>query len=248
MLSWLKTHPFAVEAFFDYSLVLTFAVPQAELQALLPEPLVPDTFADGWGFLAVALVQTRQLRPKGFPGWLGQDFFLMGYRAFVRYPSPTGKRLRGLYILRSETDKKRMSVLGNVFTHYQYHTTDIAEQETAGRLTIQSRQSDFQVTLAPPGTEAEVALPAGSPFATWAEARRFAGPLPFTFSVDAGSPRMLIVEGVRQHWQPQPVAVESCHVGFLNQLNLSSMVLANAFVVRNVPYHWKKGRTELWSR
>ena len=59
---------------------------------------------------------------------------------------------------------------------------------------------------------------------------------------------MLIVEGVREHWQPQPVAVESCHVGFLEQLHFSEMRLANAFAVRDVPYSWKKGRTEQWRR
>ena len=246
MLSWLKTHPFAVEAFFEHSLVLTFAAPRAEIQALLPAPLVADTFADDWGFLAVALVQTRQLRPKGFPGWLGHDFFLIGYRVFVRYPSPTGKRLRGLYILRSETDKKGMTALGNLFTHYRYHTIDLEQTETAGHRTVQSHRADFHVTLAPPGPE--VLLPAQSPFTTWQEAWRFAGPLPFTFSAEPNSDRMLIVEGVRQHWEPQPVAVEGHHVGFFDRLNFSQLVLANAFALHNVPYHWKKGRTERWTR
>ena len=244
MLAWLKTHPFPVEAFFEHSLVLTFAVPKSELAALLPAPLVPDTFDDDWGFLAVALVQTRHLRPKGFPAWLGQDFFLIGYRAFVRYPSPTGKRLRGLYILRSETDKTRMTALCNVFTHYQYHTVDIAQQQTAGRLRIASQQAGFHVTLAPPAPD--VALPPHSPFATWAEARRFAGPLPFTFSADTATGRMLIVEGVREHWQPQPVAVESYQAGFFEQLGFSQLRLANAFAVRDISYSWKKGRTEQW--
>jgi hypothetical protein len=245
MLSWLKTHPFAVEAFFDRSLVLTFAAPAAEIQALLPAPLVPDTFQDEWGFVAVALVQTRQLRPKGWPAFLGHDFCLVGYRAFVRYITPAGKRLRGLYILRSETDRKHMELLGNVFTHYRYATTDIILAEDASGLLAASRQSDFHIKVAPPGPE--VALPAGSPFASWAEARRFAGPLPFTFSVEAAARRVVIIEGVRQHWQPEPVAIEQAHVGFLGQLPFSSLVLANAFMVRNVPYHWKKGRTEPWT-
>lgn len=244
MLAWLKTHPFPVEAFFEHSLVLTFAVPRAELAALLPAPLVPDTFTDEWGFLAVALVQTRQLRPKGFPAALGQDFFLIGYRAFVRYPSPTGKRLRGLYILRSETDKTRMTLLGNLMTHYRYHTVDITQQHTAGRRHIESLQADFHVTLASPS--ADVALPPHSPFTTWAEARRFAGPLPFTFSADGD--HMLIVEGVRKHWQPQSVAVASHHVGFLQKLGFSQLILANAFAVHDIPYSWKKGRTEQWRR
>ena len=244
MLSWLKTHPFAVEAFFDCSLVLTFAAPAAEIQALLPAPLVPDTWQDKWGFLAVALVQTRQLRPKGWPAWLGHDFCLVGYRAFVRYHTPAGKRLRGLYILRSETDRRHMELLGNLFTHYRYATTDISLTDDASGLLATSRQSDFRIKVAP--TSAEVALPAGSPFANWAEARRFAGPLPFTFSVEAAAQRVVIIEGVRQHWQPEPVAVEQAHVGFLAQLPISNLVLANAFLVREVPYHWKKGRAEQW--
>jgi len=244
MLSWLKTHPFAVEAFFNRSLVLTYAAPAAEIQALLPAPLVPDTWQDKWGFVAVALVQTRQLRPKGWPAWLGQDFCLVGYRAFVRYHTPAGKRLRGLYILRSETDRRHMELLGNLFTHYRYATTDISLTDDASGLLAASRQSDFHIKVAP--ASPAVALPAGSPFANWAEARRFAGPLPFTFSVEADARRVVIIEGVRQHWQPEPVAIEQAHVGFLSQLPLSSLVLANAFLVRNVPYHWKKGRAERW--
>jgi len=244
MLSWLKTHPFAVEAFFERSLVLTFAAPAAEIQALLPAPLVPDTWQDKWGFVAVALVQTRQLRPKGWPAMLGHDFCLVGYRAFVRYHTPAGKRLRGLYILRSETDRRHMELLGNLFTHYRYATTDISLTDDASGLLAASRQSDFRIKVAP--ASSEVALPAGSPFASWAEARRFAGPLPFTFSVEAAARRVVIIEGVRQHWQPEPVAIEQAHVGFLAQLPLSNLVLANAFLVRNVPYHWKKGRAEQW--
>ncbi|HET9505736.1 MAG TPA: DUF2071 domain-containing protein [Hymenobacter sp.] len=242
MLSWLKTHPFAVEAFFERSLVLTFAAPAAEVQALLPAPLVPDTWQNEWGFLAVALVQTRHLRPQGFPALLGQDFTLVGYRAFVRYVTPAAKRLRGLYILRSETDRRRMALLGNVFTHYGYVTTDINLTDANGGLTATSRQGDFQIQTTAPAPN--VALPVGSPFASWAEARRFAGPLPFTFSVEGE--RIIIIEGVREHWQPTPAAVAQAHVGFLQKLPLSQLVLANAFELRDVPYHWKKGRTERW--
>ncbi|RZK59334.1 MAG: hypothetical protein EOO59_07750 [Hymenobacter sp.] len=246
MLSWLKTHPFAVEAFFERSLVLTFAAPAAEIQALLPAPLVPDTWQDTWGFLAVALVQTRQLRPQGWPAFLGQSFCLVGYRAFVRYVTPAGKRLRGLYILRSETDQRRMALLGNLFTHYGYVTTDISlTSSRAGGLIAASQQGDFSIKTTAPGPD--IRLPASSPFASWAEARRFAGPLPFTFSVEAAARRVVIIEGVREHWQPEPVAVEQAHVGFLQQLPLSQLLLANAFLLREVPYQWKKGRTELWN-
>ena len=100
MFSFLKNHPFAVEAFFESSLVLTFAIPKEQVQKLIPECLELDTHNDKWAFIAVAMVQTKELRPKGFPKILGNDFFLIGYRVFVRYTNNAGKSLRGLYILK----------------------------------------------------------------------------------------------------------------------------------------------------
>src|SRR5688572_6346184 len=125
MFSFLKNHPFAVEAFFESSLVLTFAVSKEQLQNLIPECLELDTFDQKWAFVAAAMVQTEGLRPKGFPKIFGRNFFLIGYRVFVRYTDGAGKRARGLYILKSETDKKAMEFFGNIFTHYNYATTDI---------------------------------------------------------------------------------------------------------------------------
>jgi len=93
MLADLKKHPFAVEAFFESSLVFAFAVPKEEIQHLIPPCLTADTFDDKWAFIAVAMVQTKDLRPKGFPRILGNDFFLIGYRLFVRYINKAGRRL-----------------------------------------------------------------------------------------------------------------------------------------------------------
>ena len=131
MFSFLKNHPFAVEAFFESSLILSFAIPKEELQHLIPPCLELDTFNNTWAFIAVAMVQTKELRPKGFPKILGNNFFLIGYRIFVRYTNTAGKRLRGLYILKSATDKKKMEFLGNIFTHYNYTTTNIITRGNA---------------------------------------------------------------------------------------------------------------------
>ena len=244
MLSFLKDHPFAVSAHFDESLVLTFAAPKERLQPLLPECLTLDTFQDRYAFLAVALVQTRRLRPKGFPEFLGNDFFLAGYRLFVRYTTSAGKRLRGLYILRSETDKARMAFFGNLFTHYNYRTTDIAYERRGDSTEIRSRRSALQVRLS--DAEGPVSLPENSPFADWKEARRFAGPLPFTFTYEKEKGEVLIIEGVREHWDPEPVRVTGYNVGFLHELDLADLPLANAFRIRNIPYYWKKGKRDLW--
>ena len=147
MFRTLKDHPFAVAAHFKSSLVFTFAVPKEQLQDKIPECLTLDTFQDKYAFVAVAMVQTQNLRPKGFPKCMGNNFFLIGYRVFVRYTNTAGKRLRGLYILKSETDTKKMEFMGNIFTHYKYTTTDIKQEETEDTSSISSQKSGFSVTI-----------------------------------------------------------------------------------------------------
>jgi hypothetical protein len=245
MLSFLKNHPFPVEAFFESSLVLTFAIPKEQIQSIIPPCLELETFHDKSGFIAVAMVQTKHLRPKGFPKILGNDFFLIGYRVFVKYVNNAGKRLRGLYILKSETDKKEMEFFGNIFTHYKYTTTDIHHTKQNGTLEINSLSSDFKVIIDTSNKE-NIALPDDSPFSDWKEARRFAGPLPFTFTFNPETKRVLIIEGVRENWIPTPVSVIDYNFSFFDKMTLHDIHLANAFIIKNIPYYWKKGKIEQW--
>ncbi|MBS1569131.1 MAG: DUF2071 domain-containing protein [Bacteroidetes bacterium] len=243
MLDALKNHPFGVTAHLKRTVVLAFAVPRSELQKLLPPYLDLDVFQEEHGFLAVAMVETRRLRPMGFPEWAGLDFFLLGYRVFVRHVNVQGKRLRGLYILGSETDKRLMARLGNVFTHYGYAHKPIDRTYDTHRLSLRSKDGSMHVSITD-NPDIEEALPVGSPFADWKEARRYVGPLPFTFSYDAKRRRMLTVEGSRVNWTPRPVQVERWHFSFLDRFGFSDLRLANAFTMNDVPYQWKRGTLE----
>lgn len=245
MFANLKNHPFAIDASFDRSIVLTFSVEKERVQHLIPPCLQPDVYKDKWAFVAIAMVQTNDLRPAGFPKIFGNDFFFIGYRIFVRYINHAGKRLRGLYILQSETNSSTMQLLGDVFTRYHYKTTDIHQSDKSGKIQIKSYKSQFNVVLQ---TERpEVALPPNSPFDTWSDARKFAGPLPFTFSYLPKTSQVLIVEGVRESWIPKPIEVEEYDFKFLHSIGLADAPLANAFMIEKIDYHWRKGKLESWN-
>src|SRR5689334_8881523 len=119
MLAALRRHPIPIEAFFRYSLVLTYAFPREILRPFLPPGLTLDCYEES-AFLAIALVQTEHLRPVGLPSVLGRNFFLSGYRIFSRYTRNDGKVLRGLRIIRSDADSGLMVRFGNLLTHYRY--------------------------------------------------------------------------------------------------------------------------------
>jgi hypothetical protein len=134
--------------------------------------------------------------------------------------------------------------MGNIFTHYNYTTTDILQKENTGSKEISSAKSKFKVTI--DKSEENISLPENSPFTDWKEARRFAGPLPFTFTYNSNTKEVLIIEGVRQNWTPIPVRVIDYDFDFLKTIKPEDPVLANAFVIKNIPYYWKKGKIETW--
>ena len=239
----LHRHPFPVVARSERVVAVSFAFPVETLRPLVARGLESDAF-EGLGFVTVAMVWTRNLRPAGFPAFLGQDFFLAGYRIFTRLDDG-GRRLRGLQILRSETDQRRMVWMGNLMTHYHYRHVDVRIEKSDGRTRVKTSLADgtrsLDLTFAE-GDESSL-LPEGSPFRDWREARRFAGPMPFTFSAEEDG-AFVVIEGSRQDWVPRPVAVKDWQVGLFAETPLrgTEPILANAFSVSDVAYRWKRGR------
>lgn len=244
MLAGLRRHPIPIRALFRYSLVLTYAYPEEILRPLLPPGLTLDAYA-GNGFLAIALVQTEGLRPVGWPAALGRDVFLAGYRVFSRYRRPDGKVLRGLRILRSDTDNRLMVWGGNLLTHYRYRKCLVDCRWTRQTLQIEVRTPNAEADLTVRAFVDQTAEtpPPGSPFPDLTTARRYAGPLPFTFEYEPESDQMVIIEGVRENWNPKPVRVETGRCTFLegSPFQAAPARLANAFFLERVPYRWKRG-------
>jgi len=241
---FLKRHPFPVVARFERVVAVSFAFPEAVLRPLVPASLEIDTF-ENLGFVTVSLVWTRKLRPAGFPTFLGHDFFLAGYRIFTRFQDDSGHRLRGLKILQSETDKRAMVWLGNLMTAYNYRRVKVQIDESGSETRV--------ATFLPGGNRTlditfdavceNMNLPVGSPFKDWHTARRFAGPMPFTFSTENDG-TVVIIQGSRQEWVPRPIFVKNWAIALFDSDPFREItpVLANAFAIEGVSYRWQKGR------
>jgi DoxX-like family/Uncharacterized conserved protein (COG2071) len=238
----LRRHPFPVQAHFRECLTLTYALPPEILRPLLSPGLELETVG-GQGFVAVALVQTQALRPAGMPAAFGQDFFLAGYRIFTTFRTPGGRWLRGLRILRSDANRARMVSGGNLLTHYNYHRCASSVDTTGDRIRIAVSTADHTGDLRVTADLSKPALPAGSPFATLREARRFAGPLPFTFDFEAETNAIIAIQATRAGWRPQAVTVDVERVAFFDQPAFAGCtpVLAAAFHVADIDYRWERG-------
>jgi hypothetical protein len=240
--TWLRRHPIPIEAHLQDCLTLTYALPQHVLRPLIPPGLELETF-NGYGLIAVALVQTRSLRPAGMPELMGQDFFLAGYRVFTTFQRPDGVRVRGLRILRSDANRARMVIGGNLLTHYNYHRCESSVDAWGGGIRVNVRSHDGCADLDVYADLTAPLLPPESPFASVREARRFAGPLPFTFDYEPETHTMIAIHGRRTNWRPAPVAVKVGRLSFFDQAAFhgSEPILAAAFHLTAVNYRWERG-------
>jgi hypothetical protein len=247
MIHLLRRHPLSVRAHFDFVLSVTYAFPPATLFNFLPPGLRLDEW-NGLGFLAAAFVQTRGLRPVLFPKFAGRSYFFGGYRVFCRFATRGGKELRGLKIIRSDTDKKLMATVGNLLAHYNYHLADVDVQRTAEsiRLRIASHDGNGDTDLTASITYPSEFLPDGSPFLNAHDARRFAGPMPFTFAYEPETNSIISVEGLRKGWKPRLIPVAIKKLGFFDQeaFGDTKPVLASCFYMEGIDYYWKRGVRE----
>ncbi len=235
-----NNHPFRVNAHFNYCYVFTFSLPIEEVDTLLFKGLVPDTFQDKFAFYTIAIVDTQNLRPSFLPKLFGGNFLLVGHRLFVRLKSKKGKIYRGLQILKSETNSLRMKIIGNMLTHYNYRKQNFEINVSKENIEIKSSKTGFRV-LVSKGSE-NVSLPETSPFSSWKEARKFAGPMPFTFTDLAMENKILVVEGKRDKWEAKPIEVKSIEFPDYSKKLFPNAKLASAFKIENVDYQWQKGQ------
>jgi hypothetical protein len=244
---FLKSHPLAMQADFEHVLVLTYAVEEQKLRPLTAPGLILDTY-ENWGFLAIAMVQTRNMRPRFAPRLMGRDFFLTGYRIFTRYRTRSGKLLRGLRILRSDTDSEFMVRWGNRLTHYSYRKADVDYRTGDGLLEVKidTPAADADLHVRAHLASGSAPLPEGSPFPSVQVARKFAGPLPFTFDYEEETNSILRIQGVRQGWKPETVRVEVLRNSFIEREPFAGAhpILASAFHLSDIPYRWERGVRE----
>ena len=230
---------------FAQSLVMAWAYPAEVLEPLVPRGLTLDTYDDRWGFVVVAVVQTQRLRPTWLPAAFGREYALTGYRIFVQHRDQANRSRRGLHILRSDTDKRTMRFGGNLLTHYNYRLAEIAIAASDDRLDVRidTPRSEADLHVVARLADEPAPVPVTSPFRSARDARRFAGPLPWTFDHEPETNSIVMIHARRSQWRPKPTAVTVSTCTFFERPPFGKVQprLANAFYVGGIDYGWERG-------
>jgi hypothetical protein len=231
--------PFAIKTWFDCFIVLIYSVDKEKAGALLPYPLIHEEHG-GKALMAAAFVKSKKFRPAFLPAFMGTSFNLVGYRHMASYQRSDGKKIRGLKIIQSGTNRKFMQLGGNELTQYKFNYNPIVIENNNGNISMQG--DGVKIIAKENLSDTEIPLPANSIFESWTHARKYGGPLLYTFEVEPASKTVIITEGSRKHWQPRPVEIIEADIDFFKQSPYAEMnpVLSAAYLVKNIPYSWKK--------
>ncbi len=229
--------PFPVKAWFDCFILLIYAVDKEKAEALLPYPLQHDSHK-GKAIMAAAFVKTRKFRPAFLPGFVGTSFSMVGYRHMASFTKEDGKSIRGLKIIESASSNALMAKSGNRITQYKFTYNPLEIKKEADRIILQGDGINIKARAAIENAK----LPPGSIFENWQYARKFAGPLLYTFELEAQKNKVVVTEGSRHGWTPKPLEIDKASLDFFEKSPYAEMnpILSAAYIVENIPYRWEK--------
>lgn len=139
--------------------------------------------------------------------------------------------------MHSDTSSRALALTGNVFTRYGWNYVTVETRVAGARYEVRTPSLHLVARLD------RGALPPDSPFTDLDDARRFAGPMPYTFEHEPETSSLVVVRGNRDRWTPRPVEVDVIRCDFC-----TGGTLASAFVVEDVEYRWNRGRREKIAR
>src|SRR5690349_20999009 len=91
-------------------ILVNYRVDPDVLAAMLPQPFRPQV-VDGYGVAGICLIRLGQLRPQGFPRWLGIGSENAAHRVAVEWDEG-GQVRRGVYVLRRDTNSRLNTLAG----------------------------------------------------------------------------------------------------------------------------------------
>lgn len=236
----MKPLPFNVVTEFKAFALLLYSVDLVSAKKLIEDPFILKEHK-GRGIMATAFAKVKHLRPAFLPSFLGVNFDFAGFRFMVDYHSNSkNKDLSGLKILRSVSNNKLLSAGGKIFSQYNFSYSNLEINQSQISTTIKGELFDIELQH----SSDKRFIQAGSLFSDYSEARKFAGPLLYTFERKAH--KISIVEGSREHWQPRPAKIIAHRNDFFAELPFSKLdaIPEAAFTINDIPYSWQKAITE----
>jgi uncharacterized protein YqjF (DUF2071 family) len=239
------TLPFATNTVWAEAVCVNYRLDPPALRPLVPEVFDLDLHA-GRAFVSLTASRLKDFGVGWLPAALRMNFYQSTYRAHVTYTDFRGRRLRGCYFVRSETNSRLMSLTANLLPEFRAHHCGtypilMARQGDHLVVTVDSAPDPTgKVVLVLDTGRPLAGMPPGSVFGSPAAAYDFLVEFYDAFSYAPESQEVFLLQIERGPWHVQVVEPVDYYFGYFSDgpFPPGSAVLDSVFYFRNTPYRW----------
>jgi hypothetical protein len=226
------------EAMFRDNIYLVFSIEPPLLRPLVPEPFQLDVCNER-ALISVTINSVKNIRLAWLPAMMGVNYYDVIYRAHVYYIDHEGRKRRGVYFLRTDSNSPFLNLMGRRLKEFKPHNfidsfvTLVREREKVV-CTVKSKDGLGDLVCVVDGsdsTEFTSNLFRGEP-----EARERIIDLHSAFALSETDNTIMILEIVRTGEEIRPIRFVDGYFGFLSRWG-DSAKFDNAMYIENS--HWK---------
>ncbi|MEO6313744.1 MAG: DUF2071 domain-containing protein [Chitinophagaceae bacterium] len=224
-----------IQGLIDRRILINFTADAATVQQMLPAPFSPKLY-EGKAIVGICLIRLKQIRPKGFPSFIGISSENAAHRIAVEWQEKDGPR-QGVFIPRRDTSSLLNSAAGGrIFPGKHFHAK-FNVKESAGKYKLAITGNDgTSISIA---AEQTSGFPQASIFKNLRNASAF-----FEAGATGYSPGKKMFEGLTLKtfdWKVTPLLVESVRSSFFENEALfpkGSVQFDNALLMTGIEHEW----------
>ena len=227
-----------IQGIIERRILGNFRVDPQALASFLPAPFRPQLF-QGYGLAGICLIRLAQVRPHGWPRWMGLKSENAAHRAAVEWEED-GHLQRGVYIKRRDTDSRLNAVGGGRIFPGVHHHARFQVDESREQLAVAMASDDGQASLSLRGRVSEQ-WPAASIFSSSAEASAFFAAGSLGYSDVADGTRFQGLELRCETWEVEPLEIDEIRSSLFDdssQFPRGSVEFDNALLMRGIQHEW----------
>ena len=239
------TLPFDANTTWAEAVCVNYRVDPAALRTLVPDVFDLDLY-DGWAFVSLTASRLKDFGVGWAPRALRMNFYQATYRAHVVYTDFRGRRQRGCYFVRSDTNSPLMSTTANLLPEFRAH-------RCATHPILMVRQGDHLVLSVDSGadpagkvvlvldTSGDIeGMPAGSCFRSREDARALIVDFYDAFAYDPREREVFFLRIERGDWRLRVATPLDHYLGFFQHGPFSpdNAELDSVFYFTDCPYRW----------
>jgi uncharacterized protein YqjF (DUF2071 family) len=237
--------PFEANTIWAEAVAVNVALDPAALRPLIPPVFDLDLYG-GKAFVSLTASRLKDFGVGRVPRALRMNFYQATYRAHVTYTDFRGRRLRGCYFVRSETNSRVMSLTANLLPEFRAHRCGTCPMLMARNgahflLTVDTGADPAgKVVLVLDTARPLAGMPGGSVFSSVGEAYDFLVDFYDAFAYDPAAAEVFLLRIDRGDWDIRVVEPVDYYLGYFSSgpFPPGSAALDSVFYFQNVPYRW----------